>query len=441
MKKTQRLLSLDVFRGLTIAGMILVNNAGSFPETYAPLRHAAWHGSTPTDWVFPFFLFIMGVAIPLAIGKRLSRGDTEGQILGKIGVRALIIFGLGLLLTAMPHFGMEKRTGWLPTLHYLLLAVFFIAIFTRALIAGKKPGEATALDRQNRRKRIAGIAALTAAAGMAIIGWQAYDLSSLRIPGVLQRIAVVYALCALLFIKVDWKGVAWITAGILILYWILLTVVPVPGGIAPNLEPETNLGAWLDRLLLGDHLWSYSETWDPEGILSTLPAVATGLSGVLTGLWIKTDRSDYQKITGMFAFGTLALAVGLIWNEAFPINKSLWTSSYVAYTSGLALLGFATTYWLIDRLGYRVWSQPFRVFGTNALFSYILSILVTKVLIAIKVPGADGEQQSAFSWLYYEVFAPYLSGYNASLGFALANVLFCLAVVWLLYQRRIYIKV
>lgn len=372
MNESNRLLSLDVFRGITIAGMILVNNPGSWSTVYSPLLHADWHGCTPTDLVFPFFLFMVGVAIPLALGKRKERGDARRAIYLKIFRRTLLIFGIGLFLAAFPKF----------------------------------------------------------------------QFGALRIPGVLQRIALVYCACAVLFLQSDWKGLLKWSVGLLLGYWGLMTLVPVPGGYPPNLDAETNLGAWLDRTILtSDHLWRQSKTWDPEGLLSTLPAIVTGLTGVLTGLWIKTSRNNYEKLTGMFAVGAILVLVGLCWNLVFPINKKIWTSSYVLYAGGLALVSLGVVYWLVDVLGKKGWIKPFVVYGTNALFAFVLSGLFAKTMGLIRLPAAEGETQSMGQWLYQNLFLSWLPDYPASLGYALFNVLLILGITWILYSRRIFIKV
>lgn len=372
MEANKRLLALDVFRGITIAGMILVNNPGSWGSVYPPLEHAEWHGCTPTDLVFPFFLFIVGVAIPLALGKRKERGDDRKSIYLKILRRTVLIFGIGLLLTAIPRF----------------------------------------------------------------------NLATLRIPGVLPRIALVYGACSVLFMQTDWKGLVRWSIGLLLGYWAVMTLVPVPGGYPPNLDPETNLGAWLDRTIFTtDHLWRQSKTWDPEGLLSTFPAVVTGLIGMLTGLWIKTDRDDYRKLTGIFAAGVILVAAGLLWNLAFPINKKLWTSSYVLYAGGIALLFLGTVYWLVDVQGKKGWIKPFVVYGTNALFAFVLSGLVAKTLGLVKWTTAAGETQSLGQWIYQSLFLSWLPDYPASLGYAVLNVLFILGITWILYSRRIFIRV
>lgn len=382
MEQRKRLLSLDTFRGITIAGMILVNTPGTWEYVYSPLQHAHWHGNTPTDWVFPFFLFIMGVSVPLALGKRVLEGTDRRQIVFKILKRTLIIFAVGLFLYSFPYF----------------------------------------------------------------------DLAHQRIPGVLQRIALVYFFCSLLFIYVEnWRTQVWIGAGLLVLYWILMTFVPVPfpnGTVPPNLEMLTNLGTWLDRAILGENHMYHGESvngkpvaFDPEGILSTIPSITTGLAGVLTGTWLKTQRNDYEKLTGMFAVGTILVALGLIWNPFFPINKKLWTSSYVLYQAGLALLCLGVVYWLVDVLSYKRWTKPFVVFGTNALFAYFMSEFLAIGMFSIQWATADGGKQSLFNWVYVSLFKPlFASPYNASLAFAIAFVLLNLGLTWILYWRKIFIR-
>jgi len=438
MQANKRLLSLDVFRGLTIAGMILVNNPGDWSYVYAPLLHADWHGCTITDWVFPFFLFIVGVAIPLALGKRIERGDPPGAIIRKILSRTLIIFGLGLLLAAFPFFGYKEAYASLMPLHFFLLTLFSFGILTREVLNQRQFQQAP----YTGWRRWATYGSLAAAGGMVIVGLFAYDLSHLRIPGVLQRIALVYGICSLLYLKTDWRGQLWVGVGLLLSYWVLMTLVPVPGGLAPNLEPETNLGAWFDRLVLGtDHLWSQSRTWDPEGLLSTLPAISTGIIGMLTGAWIRQTRDEYKKLTGILAVGAILVALGLIWDLAFPINKKIWTSSYVLYVGGIAMLFLGVVYWLVDVLNYRGWIAPFRIFGVNPLFAYILSGVLAKLSFYINWETAAGETQTIKGWLYENFFTSWLSPYNASLGYALLNVLVCFLAVWVLYRKRIYIKV
>jgi predicted acyltransferase len=366
-----RLLSLDVFRGITVAAMILVNNPGSWGHVYAPLRHAEWNGCTPTDLVFPFFLFIVGVAITYALGSLRNRPGAHAAAIGRIARRSLILFGLGLFLALFPSF----------------------------------------------------------------------DFATVRIPGVLQRIAVVFLVCGVVFLKTGWRTQAGLMLGLLVLYYVLMCFVPVPGVGFSNLQPTTNLAAWVDNKLLAGHLWRTTRVWDPEGLLSTLPAIATGLSGVLTGHWIRREAAPAEKAAWMFVLGNAALVAGLAWNYAFPINKSLWTSSYVLYTAGLALNGLALCYWLVDVKGYRRWTAPFVAFGVNAITAFFLAGLLPRVLNMIRVTGADGRETGLQGYLYQTLYTPLLSPYNASLAWALSYVLLFLALVWFMYRHNIIIKV
>ncbi|MGA0557634.1 acyltransferase family protein [Larkinella sp. VNQ87] len=364
---TSRLLSLDTFRGITVAAMILVNNPGDWGHIYAPLGHAKWHGWTPTDLIFPFFLFIVGVSISYALQNKERAG-----LVGKIVRRSLILFGLGLFLNLFPKF----------------------------------------------------------------------DFTTVRIPGVLQRIALVYLACSLIYLKTDTRTQGWLIGMLLVGYWLLMTVVPVPDFGPPNLEPETNLGAWLDRTLLGGHLWKTAKVWDPEGILSTLPAIATGLSGILAGALLKSDRPEAEKTAWLFVAGCFSLLGAYVWNGFFPINKSLWTSSFVLLTSGLALQALALCYWLIDVQGYRRWTKPFVAFGVNAITVFFLSGLIPRILNLIKVQQPDGSEVGAKEWLYQTFFVPYFdSPYNASLAGALTFVLIWFGILYGMYQKKIIIKV
>ncbi|MES2874087.1 MAG: DUF5009 domain-containing protein [Bacteroidota bacterium] len=373
-----RLLSLDVFRGLTVAAMILVNNPGSWGHIYEPLKHAEWHGCTPTDLIFPFFLFIVGVSISFALGSKKEHIKHSTLIITALK-RALILFGLGLFLALFPH------------------------VFT-------EPVEA---------------------------------FQTVRIPGVLQRIAIVFFISAVIFIKTTEKTQLRIFIGLLVGYWFLMTFIPVPGVGYANLEKETNLGAWLDRTLLTEaHLWRSARTWDPEGILSTLPAIGTGLFGVLIGSWLKRkDRPDAVKISWMFSIGLLAVIFGLIWDLFFPINKALWTSSFVLYTGGLATLGLALSYWLIDVQGFKKGTTPFVVYGVNAITVFFLSGLIPRILNMIQVEMPDGSKSGSKEWMYQTFFTPYFSPVNASLAGAVTFILIWLVILWWMYSKKIIIKV
>ena len=366
----ERLLSLDVFRGVTVAAMILVNDPGSWDSVYSPLQHAKWDGCTPTDLIFPFFLFIVGVSISYALPNQLKKGKTKGQLMLKILKRGLIIFGLGLFLNTFPTF----------------------------------------------------------------------DMSTIRIPGVLQRIALVFVVCGFIFLNSNVRMQVYLTAFFLLFYWFLMTIVPVPGIGPANLEPATNLGAWLDNLLLNGHLWSNSKVWDPEGLLSTMPAFGTGLIGILTGTWIQSKNDATVKVIWMLVFGAALIVLGMFWGLVFPINKALWTSSYVLYTGGLALQGLAICYWLVDQQGYKSWIPPFVAFGINAITAYFVAGILAKLLFFFKV-GSGEEAQSLWGFLYQNLFTSWLPPYNASLAWAICFVLVNFAVVWVMYKKKIIIKV
>ncbi|MNK05673.1 hypothetical protein D3C87_235590 [compost metagenome] len=373
-----RLLSLDFFRGATVAAMILVNNPGDWGNIYAPLEHASWNGCTPTDLIFPFFLFIVGVSIAYAMGSKKASPATHGKTILKALKRGLILFGLGLFLSLYPK------------------------VFSEPIEA----------------------------------------FQHVRIPGVLQRIAIVFFISAVIFLKNSEKNIFKILIAILAVYWVLMTFVPVPGVGYANLEKETNLGAWLDRSILSEaHLWRAAKTWDPEGILSTLPAIASGLFGVLVGVYLKRrDIEPATKIAWLFCAGTAAVALGLLWDLEFPINKSLWTSSFVLYTGGLATIILSFCYWIIDIQKYNRFTKPFVVYGVNAITVFFLSGLIPRTLGMFTVKAGDGTEMNLQAWLY-SGFTGWLSPINASLAWAITYILFWLVVLWVMYSRKIIIKV
>lgn len=366
-----RLISLDVFRGITIAGMVLVNNPGSWGHLYWPLGHADWHGWTPTDLVFPFFLFIVGVAIPLALGPRLEAGADQSSLLLKILRRSAIIFALGLFLNGFPYF----------------------------------------------------------------------DLAEIRIPGVLQRIAVCYLVASIIFLKTKDRTHLFMTIALLVVYWFLLTRFAAPGFPAGDLSKVGSIASYIDRTVFGTHVWAAAKVYDPEGLLSTIPAIATTLFGVITGKWLRASRSAYEKVAGLFVVGALCIFIGWAWHPFFPINKSLWTSSYVFFTGGMALQFLALCYWLIDIKQYRRWARPFVIFGVNAIALFVGSGSMARLLGLIKLEGLDGTEITLKAWLYRNLFATWASPLNASLMFAIAFLLVWLGLMWLLYRKKIFLKV
>jgi predicted acyltransferase len=358
--------------------MILVNNPGDWGNVYAPLRHAEWNGCTPTDLIFPFFLFIVGVSIAYAMGSKKTDAASHGKTILKALKRALILFGLGLFLSLYPK------------------------VFTEPIAA----------------------------------------FQGVRIPGVLQRIAVVFLISSVIFLKNSERNIFRILIALLAVYWLLMTFVPVPGVGYANLEKETNLGAWLDRTILTEaHLWKAAKTWDPEGILSTMPAVATGLFGVLVGVYLKRKDIDAAtKISWLFCTGTAAVALGLLWDLQFPINKALWTSSFVLYTGGLATIILSFCYWIIDVQQYNRFTKPFVVYGVNAITVFFLSGLIPRTLRMFTVKAADGSEMNLQAWMY-SGFESWLSPINASLAWAIAFILFWLLILWVMYKKKIIIKV
>jgi len=339
--------------------MILVNNPGS-NAAYWPLKHAQWNGWTPTDVIFPFFLFIVGVSLVLSFESRLRRGDSRGALVRHALRRSATIFAIGLLLNGLPSF----------------------------------------------------------------------HLATWRVPGVLQRIAVAYLAAALITLYSRTNArIAWITA-LLLGYWVLMRFVPVPSyGVPtqdiPLLDPYANLAAYLDRKLMLGHLWE--GTRDPEGLLSTLPAIATALCGVLTGEWLRSNRSPKMKATWMLGLGVAGLMAGELWGTWFPINKNLWTSSYVLFTSGLAIVCLAICYWAADIKLYRGWwTRPFVILGSNAIAAYVISEVLG---------GTFGWKEYTFQQTFGRVSPPGL----ASLLYSLAVVCVCFVPIWWMYRNRIFL--
>jgi predicted acyltransferase len=370
-QKAQRLLSLDVFRGITIAAMILVNDPGTWSSVYPPLLHAEWNGWTPTDLVFPFFLFIMGVAMEFSFASRRERTAEEARhssIMIHVLYRAGIIFALGLFLHLFPF----------------------------------------------------------------------YPLHRVRIMGVLQRIAVCYLFAAPLTLKTGLKTRMMTVIALLFGYWALMTLIPVPGYGAGRLDQEGNLAAYIDRAILAGHTWK--PPFDPEGLLSTLPAIATTLLGGFAGSLLRSQASQLRKVWGLILCGGAGLLLGELWNIWFPINKTIWTSSYVVFTAGFACVLLALCYWLIEIRNRRTWAWPFVVFGQNAIAAFVFSMLLAKVLIIWKVTAGD-QRASMQSYLFQHLFAPLASPKMASLLFALCFTLVCWLAMYLLYRKKIFLKV
>jgi predicted acyltransferase len=367
-----RLVSLDVFRGATMAAMVIVNNPGDWGQVYAPLLHAEWHGWTPTDLIFPFFLFIVGVSMTLS---RATLGPW-----GRIVRRGLTISALGALLAGFPYF----------------------------------------------------------------------PVATWRIPGVLVRIGIGYLVAAALYRWTLPAGprndrrhavrIAGLAAALAAVYWAAMVLAPFPGHVPGDLSPEGNLGAFIDRALIGQaHLWQ-RRPWDPEGLTSTVPAIATVLLGILAGFWLRAGAEPRAKAAVLAAAGVAMLSLGLLWDLAFPINKNLWTSSFAAFTGGAAAVALAACYYAIDVLGWRGWTKPFVILGVNAITLYVLAGLSARLLGLIKVAGPAGTPISLQRFIYTSWFAPLADPKNASLLFACTYLVVLFVILWAMDRRGIYLR-
>lgn len=377
--RSPRLLSLDVLRGLTIAFMILVNNNGNDAAAYWPLKHAAWNGFTPTDLVFPTFLFLVGVSIVFSTDTRLAQGSTRKSLLLHTVRRSIILYLLGLVVNSFPYF----------------------------------------------------------------------HLNAMRFYGVLPRIAICYLIVGSLYLfNSSWRNKVALMVAALVGYWILMRFVPVPGyGVPghdiPLLDRDANLSAWLDRQVFSaPHL--YERTRDPEGLISTIPALATTLLGLLTGIWLRTKRSLNPKTAGVAIAGFSCVILGALWNLSFPINKKLWTSSYVLFAGGLSLLLLALCLWMVDlsqkgslKVDRPRWLMPFLVFGTNAITAYVFSELLQSTLSSIHPHPRVNLQQELYRSVLHVVPDPAVASLLYSLGF----VVVCWLVIAVLYRRNVFIKV
>jgi predicted acyltransferase len=376
----QRLVSLDAFRGATIAGMILVNNPGTWSDIYPQLRHAAWHGWTFTDFIFPFFLWIVGVSMTLSFARRVEEGADKPKLLLHVLRRAAIIFGLGLFLNGFPF-------GLVPT--------------------------------------------------------HDFSWAHIRIPGVLQRIAICYLIASTIFLYTGIRAqIGWIV-GLLVSYWLIIKLVPVPGYGAGIVDMTGNLCWYIDSNLLAGHTWRGAPVpgFDPEGILSTIPAIGTALMGVLTGHLLRSKLSREEKTAWMFVAGNFLLLLGAILDMWMPINKALWTSSYVIFMAGWANVCLAMFYWLIDVKGYKTWSTPFVIYGMNAITVFVLSGLIAKSMGLVRWVAEDGQKMSLWSYIYQTVYVPLASPMNASLLFAISFISMMFLVVWFMWKKRWFLKV
>ena len=385
-----RLVSLDVLRGLAVAGMILVTDPGTYSAVYWPLLHSQWNGATPTDMIFPAFLFAVGIAITLSFSSRIRRGYSNSRLARHVLIRSVALFLIGLFISGFPD----------------------------------------------------------------------YNLHTIRIPGVLQRIALCYLFGSLLYLGIDRaigdaatarKPRVAIIAGITILllgaYWALLKRVPVPGFGPGRLDSLGNLGAYIDRRVFGvSHLWAYGTTpgygvtFDPEGLLSTIPAIATLLIGILTGEWLRTTHSLGRKALTLAGAGLVLVSIGCLLHPLLPINKKLWTSTFALFSGGVSLVTFSFLYWILDIKHWRWWTPPALVFGTNAILGFVLSSVITTLTDAIHITPRPGSTIAFHRWAYQYCFATWLQPVHASLAYAITVVLLNLALIYPLYRRRIFLR-
>ena len=375
-----RLSSLDVFRGITIAAMILANMAGVADDVYRPLNHSEWHGCTPTDLIFPFFLFIVGVAMTFSLSKYSEENKPTQAVYLRILRRTAILFILGLVLN-----GFWNKGVW------------------------------------------------------------TFDLSSIRLMGVLQRIALTYLFSSLIVLKLPRKSQWLVAGGLLITYWLTMMYIPVPDYGAGVLTREGNFGAFIDRLIIPKaHLYKgdgFNFMGDPEGLFSTIPAIVSVLAGYFTGEWIKDKKqATSQTSMDLVLFGLCCLVIAIIWDVSFPINKKIWTSSYVLFTSGWALMLLAACYELIEVRLIKRWSKPFEIMGLNAIALFVASVFLIKITAKTQL-GTGETAVSVYDWIYKNIFASWAGNFNGSFLFALVTLLFWYGIAVLMYQKRWFIKV
>jgi len=376
----QRLLSLDVVRGITIAFMIMVNNNGG-PGSWRFMNHAVWNGLTPTDLVFPTFVFVVGVSVVFAFDARLARSSSRAQLARHTVQRAVILILFGIIVNSFPFF----------------------------------------------------------------------ELPHMRFYGVLQRIGICYLVVGLFYLwdnRVSTKVIALI--GCLVGYWALLRWAPIPGVGTPGrdvpfMDMTQNLVSWIDRALFPHHLYLYApdhNVRDPEGLLSDLPAIGTALMGILAGLWLRAQKSIAIKAAGLAAASLVSLVLGYLWSMEFPLNKNMWTSSFVLVAGGYSLALLAVCFWAIEQQGWRKgWTWVWLVFGSNAIAVYMFSELLPGVLDNVRMASAAGHPINLNIFIFEHVFAPIPDPHWAAFAYSVSFTAVCFIPVWILYRKKIFLKV
>jgi len=420
----ERLISLDVFRGFTIMLMTIVNNPGNWATVYPPLLHSEWNGCTPTDLVFPFFIFIMGVAVSFAMPIKTYDGTTFNRIL----VRSLRMFCLGVFFN---FFGKIQLFGLEGNL--LLLGRLGITIAAGYALMG---------NFSIKTKTYLSVSIFLLYLFLAYSGIEAYQ--NVRLPGVLQRIGIVYFIISILYLKTTIKTQILFAIGFLLAYWGIMTLVPAPGLDITNLEKGTNLAAWVDSILLKGHMWEVTKTWDPEGILSTIPAIVTGIIGLLIGQLINSSVLKIEIVKKMAISGILLIGLGLIWNFVFPINKALWSSSYVIYSAGLAISFLALLYYWIDVSEHKEGTKLFLIWGVNPMIVFFISEIIPQAfaMITFQNPKTASGQINLLDYLYTSGVQPFFTNpMNASFVFALIYIGFWTILLAYFYKQKLLFKV
>jgi len=423
-KASNRLLSLDVFRGATIAGMMLVNNPGDWGNIYAPWKHRAWDGWTYTDTVFPFFLWIVGVAMMLSFAKRIEKGASAGELAQHVIWRAGVIFFLGLFLAGVPH---------------LSLFFFWVAGLVYTILQIRKwsavPSARTMVLVYGAIGIFLGLIPVIAPQLVQMAG-----LNTIRIPGVLQRIAVCYLIAGLLALYTSTLTQLIIAFVLLAGYWLAIAFIPVPGYTAGTWTAQGNLAWYIDSHLLSGHTWRGAPVkgFDPEGIFSTIPAIVTAMFGVFTGSFLRTERTKEEKTSWMFFAGSLLILAGLIMDNWLPINKPMWSSTYAVFMAGLALVVFACCFWVLDVRGWRRGSAFFEIYGQNAITMFVLAGVFGR-LFGMKLFGLE---TSFKGWYYPAWFQSWLPDpYMASFAHSIAFMLFLFAIAWFMHRMKWIVKV